>query len=120
MRKTLIFIAITLVSLACNRDIDEFKFSAVVVGAKICSSTQVAYIINVISPKEIGVAYSGSTGEYDNAVIAYRASRILKAGDTIYGVAYITESYAALNCFGIIEKDMPEVILLSDDEKPEE
>ena len=120
MRKIFIFVALALVSMPCNRDVDEFKFSAVVVGAKICSSSQVAYIINVTSPQNIGVHYTGSNGEYDNAVIAYRASRILKAGDTIYGVAYMTESYAALNCFGIIEKDMPEVILLSDDEKPEE
>ena len=37
-----------------------------------------------------------------------------------YGIAYFTKSYAALNCFGVIDNDLPEAILLSVDEEESE
>lgn len=122
MKKTALFAIITtFICLgACNRDIDEFRFTGKVVGGELCSSSQIGYIIDLITPDSIGKAYTNSNGSYKNAVMAYRASRILHEGDTIYGVAYTTESYAALNCFGIIDNNLPEVILLSVDEEPEE
>lgn len=119
--KKILFLALaaSMLAVACNRDIDEFRFTGKVVGGKMCSSSQIGYVINILSPDSIGKAYTGADGTYSNAVMAYRASRLLKDGDTIYGVAYLTESYAALNCFGIIDNDLPEVILLSVDEDPE-
>ena len=103
---------------SCNRDIEEFKFKGVVVDARMCSSSQIGYVLNIIDGgSTIGVSYSTTNGEYDNAVIGYKSTRLLHDGDTIYGVAYLTKSYAALNCFGIIDEDLPEVILLSVDEE---
>jgi len=107
-------------AVACNRDIDEFKFTGRVIGGEMCSSSQIGYIVDILSPDSIGASYTNSYGTSNNAVMAYKSPRLLKAGDTIHGVAYSTESYAALNCFGIIDNGLPEVILLSVDEEPEE
>ena len=115
MKKILLaIITITTVLLAaCNRDIEEFRFKGVVVGGELCSNSQLAYILDIKSPERIG-------GSYTNAIIAYRSSRMLYQGDTIYGIAYLTKSYAALNCFGIIDDNLPEAILLSVDEEASE
>ena len=109
----------TILLVACNRDIEEFRFTGKVVGGELCSNSQVAYILDIISPDSIGGEYTNSSGNYKNAVIAYRSSRILSQNDTIYGIAYMTKNYAALNCFGVIDNNLPEVILLSVDEEPE-
>ncbi len=101
---------------ACNRDIEEFQFTGLVVGSQLCSSSQIGYVIDVFEPDSIGESITISGTNYNNAVMGYKATRILHMGDTIKGVAYFTESYAALNCFGISELDLPEVILLSVDE----
>lgn len=111
----LIFIALFLFN-SCNRDVDEFRFTGHVVGSQLCSSSQIGYAIDIIEPDSIGKPINISGIQYQNVVMAYRASRILHQGDTIKGVAYITKSYAELNCFGISEYDLPEVILLSCDE----
>lgn len=116
--RTLVIALITTTLLgACNRDIEEFRFTGHVVGAEMCSSSQIGYIIDILEPDSIGSTYSNSNGTFRNAVMGYKASRLLHQGDTIAGVAYFTESYAALNCFGIIDNDLPEVILLSVDEE---
>jgi hypothetical protein len=111
----LIFIALFFFN-SCNRDVDEFRFTGHVVGSQLCSSSQIGYAIDIIEPDSIGKPINISGTQYQNVVMAYRASRILHQGDTIKGVAYITKSYAELNCFGISEYDLPEVILLSCDE----
>ncbi|MBQ6097572.1 MAG: hypothetical protein IKR79_02495 [Bacteroidales bacterium] len=121
MKKTILLaLATALLATACNSDIDEFSFSGRVIGGEMCSSSQLGYVIDIFSPDSIGSSFTGVSGTSHNAVMAYKSPRLLKAGDTIYGVAYSTESYAALNCFGIIDNGLPEVILLSIDEKPEE
>ena len=104
---------------ACNRDIEEFRFTGHVVGAEMCSSSLIGYVIDIISDNDIGVEFTTADGKFNKCVMGYRASRILHQDDTIYGVASPTKSFAALNCFGIINKDLPEVILLSVDEDPE-
>ena len=101
---------------ACNRDIEEFRFTGTVVGGEMCSSSQIGYIIDIFTPDNLGESFTNTSGSYDHAVMAYRAPRILHYGDTIEGVAYFTESYAALNCFGIIDNGLPEMVLLSVDE----
>ena len=117
MKKALLLaLTVFLAATACNRDIEEFHFTGRVIGGEMCSSSQIGYVIDILSPDSIGGSYTGVGGSSNNAVMGYRASRILHNGDTINGVAYITESYAALNCFGIIDNNLPEVILLSVDE----
>ncbi len=122
MKKILLaIITITTVLLAaCNRDIEEFRFKGVVVGCELCSNSQLAYILDIKSPESIGGSYTNASGTYSNAIIGYRSSRMLYQGDTIYGIAYFTKSYAALNCFGVIDNDLPEAILLSVDEEASE
>ncbi|MBP5547971.1 MAG: hypothetical protein J6X58_03645 [Bacteroidales bacterium] len=119
MRIKTVALAATLLFAACNNDIDEFRFKGHVVGAEMCSSSQIGYVIDILSPDSIGgeILLDGAT--YRNAVMGYKASRILHQGDTFYGVAHFTESYAALNCFGLINNNLPEVILLSVDEDHE-
>lgn len=107
-------LAISLVS--CNSDIDEFKFTGRIVGADQCSSSQIGYIIDILSPDSLGKQGTIGGTKYDHLVMGYRASRILQYGDTINAVGYFTESYAALNCFINIDHGLPEVILLSVDE----
>ena len=101
---------------ACNRDIEEFRFTGHVVGAEMCSSSQLGYVIDIFTPDSIGNRYSSADGTFEHAVMGYKSPKLLHHGDTISGVAYFTESYAALNCFGIIDNNLPEIILLSVDE----
>ena len=115
IKKNLLFAAVLLLA-ACNSDIEEFKFTGHVVGGELCSSSQTGYVIDILTPDSIGATYTSAGGKFDHAVMAYKAPRRLKADDTISGVAYFTESYAALNCFGIIDNGLPEIILLSVDE----
>ena len=112
------FIAIPLLTLlsACNKDIDEFRFTGLVVGADMCSSSQIGYMIDIMTPNDLGVEYTLGNTKYSHMVMGYRASRILHQGDTVNAVGYFTESYASLNCYGSIDRGLPEVILLSVDE----
>ncbi len=101
---------------SCNRDIEEFRFVGKVVDAQMCSSTMYGYVIDIMSPDSLGGEITTSGTTYHHAVMAYRASRALRKNEVVYGVAYFTKSYAALNCLGLINNDLPEVILLSVDE----
>lgn len=101
---------------SCNSDIDEFKFTGRVVGADMCSSSQIGYIVDIISPDGLGEEYTLGGTKYSHTVMAYRASRILQQGDTFSAVGYFTESYAALNCYGNIDRGLPELIILGLDD----
>lgn len=114
--KLIVISTIAILLGACNRDIEEFRFVGKVVGAELCSSSQTGYVIDIIAPDSIGGEITLSDGTYHNAVMAYRTSRRLVKDEVIYGVAYFTESYAALNCYGLIDNGLPEMILLSVDE----
>ena len=98
---------------ACNSDIEEFRFTGHVVDGWMCSSSQMGYIIDIFSSEDLGIEYTINGNEYSHAVIGYKSPKRLYQDDTITGVAYMTKSYAALNCFGIIDKDLPEMIILS-------
>ena len=113
-----LFIGAALLLLSsCNRDVDEFKFKGYVVGGGACSASQVYYVIDILSPDSLGDDFTFGGFQYHHAVTAYKASRQLYQGDTIYGVAYFTKSYAELNCIGISDTKLPEIILLSTDEE---
>lgn len=103
---------------SCNRDIEEFKFTGKVIGAELCSSTQVSYIIDITSPDSIGDTIRLNSVRYDHAVIAYKSTRRLALDEIVNGVAYFTKDYAALNCVGVFNSQLPEIILLSVDEEP--
>ena len=101
---------------ACNNDIEEFKFTGHVVGADMCSSSQIGYIVDIISPDSLGDEATIGSAKYSHVVMCYRAPRILHQGDSINAIGYFTQSYAKLNCFGNIDRGLQEVILLSVDE----
>ena len=107
---------LAILAMSCNNDIEEFRFTGTVVGAEMCSSTQIGYIINIITPDSLGKQDYVGGKRYEHLVMGYRASRILYQGDTINAVGYFTESYAVLNCLTDNGHDLPEVILLSVDE----
>ena len=107
---------IALLLAACNRDIEEFRFTGLVVGAEMCSSTQIGYIIDIMTPDSLGKEATVGGKKYEHIVLGYRASRILYQGDTVNAVGYFSNGYAALNCINDISHDLPEVILLSVDE----
>ncbi|MBQ7062091.1 MAG: hypothetical protein IJM88_02225 [Bacteroidales bacterium] len=100
---------------ACNSDIEEFRFTGHVVGARLCSSTQLGYVIDLLDTEDMGVEFTANSLTYKHAVIGYKSPQRLMEDDTVTGVAYLTKSYAALNCFGIIEEELPEIIILSID-----
>ena len=112
----IIILILTVAFAACNRDVDEFRFSGKVVGAEMCTASMFGYVIDISYPDSVGgtIIVDGTT--YNHAVMAYRASRILKKDEVVYGVAYFTKSFAALNCMGLINSDLPEMVLLSVDE----
>ncbi|MCR4815832.1 MAG: hypothetical protein K5842_01440 [Bacteroidales bacterium] len=114
-KKTIILLSLLSMILlgACNRDIEEFRFTGRVVGSQLCSSSQIGYAIDIVTPDSVGQSVNISGTQYRNAVMAYKAPRILHMDDTVNGVAYFTKSYAELNCFGISEFDLPEMIILS-------
>lgn len=114
------FLFLAVLFCSCNRDIQEFHFSGTVVGAEMCSSREFAYVIDIATPDSIGDTISITSGHYEHAVMAYRSSRLLKMDEQIYGVGYLTKDYAALNCIGIFNGHLPEMILLSVDEEPTE
>ena len=100
---------------ACNNDIEEFRFTGRVVDGWMCSASQMGYIIDIQSSDELGTEYTKEGQTYSHAVIGYKAPKRLYQDDTVSGVAYMTKSYAALNCLGIIDEDLPEMIILSID-----
>jgi hypothetical protein len=101
---------------ACNNDIEEFRFVGKVVDAKMCSTSQFGYVLDIVSPDSLGGEIMTGGATYHHAVMAYRSSRALQKDEMVYGVGYFTKSYAALNCMGLINNDLPEMILLSVDE----
>ncbi len=116
-RFSLFAILLTTVLLgACNSDIEEFRFVGKVVDAKMCNSSMLGYVIDITSPDSLGSDITTAGGTYHHAVMAYRASRALQKDEIVYGVAYFTKSFSALNCLGLINNDLPEIILLSVDE----
>ena len=114
--RKILLASLVLLATACNSDVDEFSFTGHVVGADMCSSSQIGYVIDILSPGGVGIPATIGGTKYDNLVMGYRASRILHQGDTVNCVGYTTKSYAKLNCYGNIDRGLPEIILLSVDE----
>ncbi len=116
MKKTLILAILSLLLFSSCKDYEEFRFVGKVVGAEMCTSTVVGYVIDLSLPDTLGgtITIGGTT--YNHAVMAYRASRALKKDEVVFGVGYLTESFSALNCFGLIDNNLPEMILVSVDE----
>lgn len=101
---------------ACNSDIEEFRFVGKVVDAKMCSTSQFGYVLDIVTPDSLGGEIITGGNTYHHAVMAYRSARVLQKDEVIYGVGYFTKNYSALNCMGLINNDLPEMILLSVDE----
>ncbi|MBP5535559.1 MAG: hypothetical protein J6X62_02070 [Bacteroidales bacterium] len=101
---------------ACKRDYEEFYFAGRVIGAELCSSTTMGYMIQVDRPSNIGDTITLGEAVQENAVMAYRSPRKLVKDERVYGVAYLTKDFAALNCIGIYNYKLPEMVLLSVDE----
>ncbi len=101
----------------CNSDIDEFRFSGRVVGVAPCNSSMVGYIIALDTPDSVGDTISIDGTLHRNTVIGYRSPRMLSDQEYLYGVAYATHNFAAINCMGLFNVQLPEVILLGVDEE---
>ncbi|MBQ9474151.1 MAG: hypothetical protein IJU81_07050 [Bacteroidales bacterium] len=112
----LTMLALITLSTACKRDYEEFYFVGRVVGAELCSARTMGYMIEVEKPAGIGDTITVPAGVMRNAVMAYRSPRKLVKDQRIYGVGYLTEDFAALNCLGMYYYTLPEMILLSVDE----
>ena len=116
LRSVLLLLAVLLLATACKRDYDEFYFVGRVVGAELCSATTMGYLVEVEKPLAIGDTITVQSGTLSNAVMAYRAPRKLVKDERIFGVGYLTKDFAALNCIGIYNYNLPEMIILSVDE----
>ena len=111
--------AVTLLcATACKKGYDEFYFKGVVVYPSLCGATSTSYLMEVAEPAGVGDTMTLDGKPLRNAVMAYRSPKLLKPGDTIYGVAYPTHDYAVLNCQIHIFPELPEIGLLSVDEDP--
>ena len=110
-----VLIVLTLMATSC-KDYEEFKFVGKVVGAEMCTSNVVGYVLDLTYPDTLGGTITIGGVTYTHAVMAYRSARALMKDETVYGVGYLTESFSALNCFGLIDNDLPEMILISVDE----
>lgn len=105
-------------SSSCGKRYEEFYFIGRPVSAELCSATQMSYLFVIDYPEGLGDTVTCNGEFYRNAVMAYRSPRPLTDGETVYGVAYPREDYAALNCLGLFYYNLPEIVLLSVDEEP--
>lgn len=102
----------------CDKGYEEFYFIGHPVGAEMCSATTFGYLLTIDYPQGLGDTITAYGEHYSNAVMAYRSPRLLSEGETIYGVAYQRRDFAALNCVGLFNYTVPEIVLLSVDEEP--
>lgn len=115
---SLLFLFVIVSITSCKRNYEEFYFKGKVVDGQFCAATQMAYMIEVEYPEGIGDTITLNGVHYKNAVMGYRPPRLLKADETVYGVAYFYKDYAAYNCMFIFYDNLPEMFLLSVDEDP--
>lgn len=100
----------------CFADYEEYYFKGKVLGGDMCTGTRPMYLIEVEKPQGVGDTLTVDGKLHRNVVMGHRASRLMKDGETVYGVAYNTADYAAYNCFMIFDYQLPEVVLVSVDE----
>lgn len=115
---TAFFVALAALG-GCKRNYEEFYFKGTAVSMINCSSRMMGYVIEVEKPEGVGDTVTIGGVHYKNAVLAYRAPRIIKQEETIYGVAYVHRDFGALNCVVVPLFTLPEWGLISVDEKPE-
>ena len=100
---------------SCKKDYDEVKFSGRVVGALICNTKTMGYIIEISSPSDYGDAVVFDGRDLHNAVVAYESPKQLRDSALVSGVCYKTKDYGKINCPIIYKDDIPEVIILDID-----
>ncbi len=100
---------------SCKKDYEEVKFSGRVVGALICNTKTMGYIIELSSPTGYGDAVSFEGRNLQNAIVGYESPKVLKDSALISGVCYKTKDYGKINCPIIYKDDIPEVIILDID-----
>ena len=127
MKKIICTLAIALVAIAivtttsCKKEYEEFYFKGTVIGAELCGATESpqGYMMVIEKPADIGdtITYMGQ--HYENVIMGYgKNTRALRDGEVVYGVAYIFKNYAAMNCTGVFQYTLPEMVMLSVDEDP--
>ncbi len=108
------FVALSITTLTgCFGDYDEYYFKGKVLGGDMCTGSRPMYLIEVDKPQGVGDTLTVDGVLHHNVVMGHRSSRMLKSGETVYGVAYNTADYAAFNCFMIFDYQIPEVVLVS-------
>ncbi len=127
MKKVICTLAIALVAVAtimttsCKKEYEEFYFKGTVIGGELCGSPESpqGYMMVIEKPTDIGdtITYMGRF--YENVIMGYgKNTRSLTDGEVVYGVAYIFKNYAAMNCSGVFQYKLPEMVMLSVDEDP--
>lgn len=109
-------LAAALATGSCEKRYEEFFFTARAAGAELCSAYTMGYVLEVEYPKGLGDTLTTVTEHLQNAVMGYRSPRQLKAGEVVYGVGYLQKGFAALNCMGIFNYTVPEMVIVSVDE----
>ena len=100
---------------SCKKDYEEVKFSGRVVGALICNTKTMGYIIELSSPANFGDAVVFDNRDLHNAVVGYESPKRLKDSAMVSGVFYKTKDYGKINCPIVYKDDIQEVIILDID-----
>ncbi len=122
MKKTLATLSLLLACAAmssCEKSYDEFFFKGLRIDASFCNATSPSYMLQIVAPQGIGDTITFNGKLYHNCVMAYRSPELILHDDTIYGVGYLTQDYAVLNCNIISYPHLPEMGLLSVREDPD-
>lgn len=110
--------AVVALSLAsCRKSYEEFYFKGIVRSMGICTATSPSYLIEIVSPDEIGDTVTIGGRFYSNCVMGYQSPTLLEK-DTVWGVGYITKDFALLHCSMKPFLGLPEMCILSGDEDP--
>lgn len=100
---------------SCKKDYEEVRFSGIVVGALICNTKTMGYIIELTSPTSFGDEVDFEGLDLHNAVVAYESPVKLRDSMQVSGVFYKTKDYGKINCPIIYKDNIQEVIVLDID-----
>ena len=102
----------------CNKAEEFYMKGKVVYAGLMCGTYTLGYLIEVETPQGIGDTITVNGTLYHNAVMGYRAPRIMQDGEEFVGVAYEYPNFAQYNCQLVYFEQLPQFFLVSVDEDP--
>lgn len=102
----------------CHKAEEFYIKGKVIYAGLLCSTYNLGYLIEVETPQGIGDTVTLNGKLYHNAVMGYRAPRIMKDGEEFVGVAYEYPNFAQYNCQVVYFERLPQLFMLSVDEDP--